>query len=143
MWVAWGLFGFLQMASNRYLKPFWRVRMWLHRIFGTIILILTIAMSILGIKQNNWTQSGKSGHSTIGLIVFFATFLVAVGGVAARSVTRRKVWRTRFIHKCQGIHKVRPCLVLTYYAAWGESRAYIGAGIYSAGIFAAKLEVWP
>jgi amino acid transporter len=112
--------------------------MWLHRIFGTIILILTIAMGILGIKQNNWTLSGETGHYVIGLIIFFATFFVAVGGVAARSVTRRKVWRTKFIHKFQSIHKVRPCLVLTYYAAWGKSHAYPGAGIYSAGSLAFK-----
>lgn len=106
MWLSWGVLGFLQLSTNRYLKGYWRARMWAHRIIGSLILILTIAMGILGIRQNDWTLSGSHGHYVIGLIIFFSVFFVAVGGVAARSVTRRKVWKTKFIHKFQGIHKV-------------------------------------
>lgn len=80
--------------------------MWIHRICGTMILLITIALGIVGIKMSGWELSGESPHNVIGLIVFFATFFVAVGGVFARSRTRRLQWKTRLIHKVRGMHKL-------------------------------------
>jgi hypothetical protein len=88
-WVGWGLFGFIQACSNRYGKKYWRVYMWVHRISGTAILLITIAMGLVGIKKMDWELSGKEPHYVIGLIIFFATLFVAVGGVFARSRIRR------------------------------------------------------
>ena len=106
MWIAWGVLGMIQLGSNRYLKAYWSLHMWIHRIAGTIMLLLTLSMGLVGISRMNWTLSGSSAHYVIGLIVFFSIFFVAVGGVAARSVTRRLKWKTKFIHRFQGIHKV-------------------------------------
>jgi hypothetical protein len=79
--------------------------MWVHRISGTIILLITIALGIVGIKMVGWELSGESPHTVIGLIIFFSTFFVAVGGVFARSRTRRLEWKTKVIHRVRGIHK--------------------------------------
>jgi hypothetical protein len=42
-------------------------------------------MGVIGIKMAGWKLTGESVHNVVGLIVFFATFFVAVGGVFARS----------------------------------------------------------
>jgi amino acid permease len=104
-WVAWALFGLLQPVSARYLKKYWRVNMWVHRIVGTLILLLTISMGLVGISKMNWELSGDEPHYMIGLIIFFVTIFVAVGGVFARSMTRRLEWKTKVIHRIQGLHK--------------------------------------
>lgn len=105
LWVAWGLFGFLQPVSTRYMKKWWRLNMWIHRLGGTFILLSTIAMSIVGISKLDWKLTGATSHYVIGLIIFFAVTFVAVGGVFARSMTRRLKWSTKKIHRIQGIHK--------------------------------------
>lgn len=70
-----------------------------------MILLITIALGIVGIKMSNWELSGDSPHTVIGLIIFFATFFVAVGGVFARSRARRLEWKTLLIHRVRGLHK--------------------------------------
>ena len=105
MFVSWGIFGMVQIFSTRYLRAYWKTNMWAHRISGTFILIITIALGIVGIKNNGWILVGNSIHNVIGLIVFFATFFVAVGGVFARSRARRLEWKTKVIHRVKGIHK--------------------------------------
>jgi hypothetical protein len=85
MFIGWGIFGMIQHISNRYMKKHWRSYIWVHRISGTMILLITIAMGIVGIKLAGWKLAGDEVHTVIGLIVFFATFFVAVGGVFARS----------------------------------------------------------
>jgi hypothetical protein len=73
--------------------------MWIHRISGTFILLSTIAMGLVGIKKMDWTLSGEEGHYVIGLIVFFTVFFIAVGGVFARSRTRRLQWKSKVIKR--------------------------------------------
>ena len=58
LWVSWSLLGFIQMAINRYLKIFWRIHMWIHRIVGTIIFILTVIMSIIGLRNHKFIFYG-------------------------------------------------------------------------------------
>lgn len=47
MWTAWGILGFIQLASNRWLKGYWYLNMWIHRIAGTSIMIITLIMGIM------------------------------------------------------------------------------------------------
>jgi hypothetical protein len=105
MFIGWGVFGMVQVVSTRYLRAYWKVNMWLHRISGTIILLVTIALGIVGIKMADWELTGETPHTVIGLIILFATFFVAVGGVFARSRARRLEWKTIVIHRVRGIHK--------------------------------------
>tara|TARA_A100001015_G_scaffold276095_1_gene334017 strand:+ start:448 stop:780 length:333 start_codon:yes stop_codon:yes gene_type:complete len=42
MWCAWTFLALLQISSNRYLKAtFFGFHMWVHRIVGTLILVIT------------------------------------------------------------------------------------------------------
>ena len=66
MWAAWGLLGLLQLASGRYLKCFWKFRLWIHRIVGTLILIATIGFGLLGIKVSYWSLSSDDPHLIVG-----------------------------------------------------------------------------
>lgn len=50
MWSAWGVLGFIQLACNRYLKTQWRYIMWVHRITGTLILLITWVIGMLALK---------------------------------------------------------------------------------------------
>jgi len=79
-------FNYLVLAIS---KPYWKVNMWIHRVSGTIIACLTIALGIVGIKLVDWELEHEDPHHVIGLICFFTVLFVAVGGVFARSRTRR------------------------------------------------------
>lgn len=54
MWAAWSFLGFIQLLTNRYLKQFWSVKMWIHRIAGSLIWIITLVAGILLIKDLGW-----------------------------------------------------------------------------------------
>lgn len=53
LWGAWGILGFLQLASSRYLKIFYEWNMIFHIVEGSLILLLTLFFGILGIRKNN------------------------------------------------------------------------------------------
>jgi hypothetical protein len=51
---VWGFLGLLQITSNRYMKKYWSVAMWMHRISAGIIWLGTIYFSVLALKHNDW-----------------------------------------------------------------------------------------
>ncbi len=71
--------------------------MWIHRITGTLILLITIALSIVGIAVVGWELNAEDPHHVTGLIVLFATAFIALGGIFARSRTIRLQWKTNTI----------------------------------------------
>jgi hypothetical protein len=56
MWTAWGILGLVQLATNRYLKAGsgWRYSMWIHRISGSLTLVITLTMALLALKHADW-----------------------------------------------------------------------------------------
>lgn len=56
MWGAWGVLGLVQLLTNRYLKGGngWRYTMWVHRISGTLTLLITLVMALLALKEAGW-----------------------------------------------------------------------------------------
>jgi hypothetical protein len=54
MWSAWGIFGMIQLLTNRYLKRYWKYVMWVHRIAGTLILLITMVLGIYTIGHGGW-----------------------------------------------------------------------------------------
>jgi len=84
MWFTWGILGFLQLASNRYLKSQWTWHLWMHRITGTLILLTTLILGILTIQQSGWAVYNNP-HSIIGVIVVSIVTLITLGGVFTRS----------------------------------------------------------
>lgn len=93
LWAAWGLFGFIQILSNRYLKRFWWLHMWIHRVSGVVILVLTYVYCLLALKQNEW-KIGNKYHEVAGFIVMIVTAVIVIGGVFTRSMMNRLRWKT-------------------------------------------------
>ncbi|CDW89749.1 cytochrome b5-like heme steroid binding domain containing protein [Stylonychia lemnae] len=106
LWFTWSLLSYIQMAVNRYLKIFWKVNMWIHRIVGTLILILTIIMSIVGFRNHKHIFEDLSGHHVIGIIIFFSVNLLVASGIIARSRQIRLKWKTSKILIFKNIHKI-------------------------------------
>lgn len=58
--------------------------MWVHRIAGTVILVITIVMSLYGMKKRNW-QLLNEPHYILGLIVIFGIAFLVASGIITRS----------------------------------------------------------
>lgn len=62
--------------------------MWVHRFAGTAILVITIVMSLFGMKRRNW-QLLNDPHYILGLIVFFGITFLVLSGILTRSRMNR------------------------------------------------------
>ena len=40
--IAWGLFGFIILITGRYFRSYWKTNIYIHIIFGSIILLGTL-----------------------------------------------------------------------------------------------------
>ena len=87
LWVGWGFLGLVQFMSTRYFKMYWKAYMWIHGITGTLILLITIAMGVVGIMNMEGEISAEDAHCIIGLIMLFVTLFIAGGGMLARTLT--------------------------------------------------------
>ena len=67
-----------------------------HRIAGTLVMLITISMGLLGIKIAEWSLV-IGFHTIVGLIVFFVVIFIALGGIYARSRTVRLKWKTNYV----------------------------------------------
>ena len=106
MWIAWSLFSLVMISSNRYLKGhLWNSRMWIHRIFGALILIITLYFAIMAWKNLGW-EILDNIHSYFVFPVLFSVLFVVLLGVATRSIMRRSVWNTKFALNFKLVHKV-------------------------------------
>lgn len=104
MWAAWGILGFIQLASNRYMKMFWMVHMWIHIIVGSLIILITIGVGIVGIYVGGWELMSDSIHDIFGQISFFAIVVVALTGIIARDRQLKSRWRTDLTMGLKKLH---------------------------------------
>lgn len=95
MWTAWGVLGWVQLFTNRYLKwgNMWRYTMWIHRVSGTLTLLLTWVFAMLALKRAGW-EVEVGVHQILGVIVLSFVTLIVLGGVFNRSMMQRLRWRT-------------------------------------------------
>lgn len=103
MWVTWGLLGLLQLASNRYLKPFWQVNKLFHALSGSAMLILTFVFGILAIKNLGWHMVFDF-HNLMGLAVIFVVGFIVLGGFAITYMQLNIEWRTVLMLKAKLVH---------------------------------------
>lgn len=91
MYVTWGFLVFFQVFSGRYLRFLYKIRMWMHRIIGAIVLIVTVFFATY-IWLNFYTLSvagiGRY-HKPLGTLIFIWIFVQVAGGVLNRIVMRR------------------------------------------------------
>ena len=114
MLITWSIFSIVMISSNWYLKGYiWKSRMWIHRIFGTMILILTLIVPINAWRNEGWRIKDNI-HSYFGFQVLILVFIVVLLGVATRSIMRRSVWNTRFALNFKFIHKFFAYLIIVF-----------------------------
>lgn len=105
LWAAWGLMGFLQIASLRYLKMFPKINLWVHVINGTAMTVLTIIFSLSAFKYYDWEIS-LGIHSILGFIVLVAVCLVSLGGLmvllARLKIKSVKIQQMKMMHEYAG-----------------------------------------
>lgn len=106
MWTAWGILGFIQLATNRYLKMYWKINMWIHRIAGSLIWLITLSIGLLAISGSGWVIE-DSLHNKIGFFITTVVTLIVLGGVFTRSMMNRLKWRTHIILNIKKGHRVR------------------------------------
>jgi hypothetical protein len=58
MWVAWGVFAFVQIITGRYLTCYWQAHMWIHMVFGTLVALITIAGAIVASNSSANVDAG-------------------------------------------------------------------------------------
>ena len=61
LWNAWGVLGFLQLASVRWMQIYFKINLWLHIVNGLIIGGFTLVMSIYAINYD--FKSNKFVHN--------------------------------------------------------------------------------
>jgi hypothetical protein len=80
--------------------------MWIHRISGIIILIITWTMALLALSKAKW-EVEIGVHQILGVIILSLVTLIILGGVFNRSMMQRFRWRTADMLKIKRGHRVR------------------------------------
>ena len=50
MWLSWGIFGYVMIASQRYLRHKWKLAIWLHSTCGTACFLINIIYGVGAIQ---------------------------------------------------------------------------------------------
>lgn len=87
MWGAWGVLGLVQLLTNRYCKGGngWRYTMWVHRICGTLMLLITFVMAFMALDKADW-KVNKGVHEVLGVMILSFVALLVAGGIFNRSM---------------------------------------------------------
>lgn len=127
MWSSWSVLSLVQFASNRYLKgTLYGKNMWIHRLIGTTIMLITLVFGYAAWKYLNYTFT-KSWHPYFVFPILFGVPLVAIGGIIARSCMRRSVWNT-----------ARALLIKKGHQIFGFFLIIFGQGAVTSGISSYK-----
>lgn len=113
MWTSWAVLGYIMIVSNRYLKRFWRVHLWIHGIVGFLILACTLTMGLLVIKNLNW-QISSLAHTVMGLVLLCTVGFIAIGGLLSRYLMVTLKWKTKFILLTKLGHKIFGWILIGY-----------------------------
>jgi len=102
--------------------------MWIHRLAGTSILIITLTLGLLAIKKLDWKLTSNP-HNVIGFIVMVWVGLISFGGIFARSRLNRARWNTKFALRIKKMHKVKFFVVIKFIVKW-ISDSCSGSSLY-------------
>eukprot|EP00347_Sterkiella_histriomuscorum_P007376 403349177 len=105
LWQAWGVLGFLQIASVRYMQIFYKFNHYLHMAIGTMITGFTIAMSILAFKYYDYRLRDNL-HSKLGYAVLILSGIILLSGFFLYFMKYKLKWRTPYLKAIKFNHKV-------------------------------------
>jgi hypothetical protein len=113
LWVAWGLFGFMQLATARYLKGNYSINMVAHTVLGILILLINSGMCIVGLKKLGW-QIKLDFHNISGIVVMALTIGICFSGLYAQCISTRVQWKTRNILRWKIFHKCTSWVLIIF-----------------------------
>ena len=73
------------LLSNRYLKRFYLINMWVHGVCGVLILGTTYILGFLAIADLSW-EIVALPHTIMGFSVLILVGLLVIGGLLTRYV---------------------------------------------------------
>lgn len=103
MVTAWTFFGFIMIATNRYLRgKMWKVAIWVHGFFGFVILGFTYAAAYHVLQlELSWNIKGAYDyapwHIIFGLPVIALSIFLVLGGTCLKIQSNTGKWNTRMI----------------------------------------------
>jgi hypothetical protein len=104
MWLAWGVFSVVQIASNRYMKgSHWDSRMWIHRLSAGIMVAITLFYALYAFGYLGWKVLDNA-HSYFVFPILALVLIVAALGVVTRSMLRRNKWSTQMALTMKRVH---------------------------------------
>ncbi len=112
MWTSWGILGFIQLLSNRYLKVYWKINRAIHAISGLAITGLVLAFGLLAMQRLDWNVE-KDWHNIIGFIVMILVAILALGGILIGTLLNTLRWKTALLMKFKAGHKLFGMLMIT------------------------------
>jgi hypothetical protein len=106
LWAVWFILGLIMVLSNRYMKVFWKAHMWIHRVSGLLMLILTIVFASIIIKDKGG-EIEDNPHSIIGIVILAVVIFTALFGLFTRNKMDSMRWNTIWIIRFKNLHKVK------------------------------------
>jgi uncharacterized membrane protein len=79
--------------------------MWIHRIGGTAILLITLIFGIIAVVRIGEVEN--QAHNVMGFILLLIVTFIALGGIFTRSMLNRLKWNTKKALAIKKGHKVR------------------------------------
>lgn len=70
--------------------------MWIHRIAGSIIVILTFILSLVVFGKVKWRMQ-DSIHAVVGLVILIASGILGLGGYLTRYLMNNLKWKTNIL----------------------------------------------
>ena len=111
MWLAWTIFGFVMISTNRWYSYKSDVSQYWHGAFGVIILGLTIGLVAAMIKTFDLNITGST-HTILGWLTVLFAALVSIGGITTCLIKRFTKWNTPKVKQLRKMHKSGAILVL-------------------------------
>jgi hypothetical protein len=93
LWITWFILGMIMVLSNRYMKVFWKVHMWIHRVSGFLIFVLTIIFASIIIKDKGG-EIEDNPHSIIGLVILAVVIFIIIIGIFTKKRMETMKWNT-------------------------------------------------
>ena len=125
MWLCWGLFPLILIVTGRHLKFLFKIRMWLHIIFGIATVATTVSYAIYIWKyKRTLNEDGSIGsqHNFIAKIIFYWCIIHAVLGILSRLVMRFLKWSSSIVFLMKFIHQWSAYLLII----WANYQLYTG-----------------
>jgi hypothetical protein len=85
--------------------------MWIHRICGTLILLITMTVAFLTLARKEWTIT-SGPHEILGVVILSLVLLIVLGGVFNRSMMQRLRWRSSLMFRIKMGHRLFGYLML-------------------------------